>query len=76
MTVNLVEELGSDAFVYGELAGSRELTEHLGSGEDADQIIVRIDPRDVPMKGDEIHVRIRPGEQHVFSSATGERLPQ
>jgi len=76
VTVNLVEELGSDAFVYGELAGSRELSEHLGSGEDADQIIVRIDPRDVPMKGDKIHVRIRPGEQHVFSSATGQRLPQ
>ncbi|WP_043497111.1 ABC transporter ATP-binding protein [Georgenia sp. SUBG003] len=76
VTVNLVEELGSDAFVYGELAGSRELSEHLGSGEDADQIIVRIDPRDVPMKGDKIHVRIRQGEQHVFSSATGRRLPQ
>jgi multiple sugar transport system ATP-binding protein len=76
VTVNLVEELGSDAYVYGELAGSRELSEHLGSGEDADQIIVRIDPRDVPMKGDKIHVRIRPGEQHVFSSATGQRLPQ
>ncbi|PFG39194.1 carbohydrate ABC transporter ATP-binding protein (CUT1 family) [Georgenia soli] len=76
VTVNLVEELGSDAFVYGELAGSRELNEHLGSGEDSDQIIVRIDPRDVPMKGDKIFVRIREGEQHAFSSATGERLPQ
>ncbi|MCK6212464.1 sn-glycerol-3-phosphate ABC transporter ATP-binding protein UgpC [Georgenia sp. EYE_87] len=76
VTVNLVEELGSDAFVYGELAGDREMNEHLGSGEDSDQIIVRIDPRDVPMKGDKIHVRIREGEQHVFSSATGRRLPQ
>ncbi|UNX55281.1 sn-glycerol-3-phosphate ABC transporter ATP-binding protein UgpC [Georgenia sp. TF02-10] len=74
--VNLVEELGSDAYVYGELAGSRELKERLGSGEDSDQIIVRIDPRDVPMKGDTIHVRIRPGEQHVFAASTGERLPQ
>ncbi|MFH5824927.1 ABC transporter ATP-binding protein [Georgenia sp. AZ-5] len=74
--VNVVEELGSDAFVYGELAGSRELKEHLGSGEDASQVIVRVDPRDTPMKGDTIHVRIREGEQHVFSSATGERLPQ
>jgi multiple sugar transport system ATP-binding protein len=76
VTVNLVEELGSDAFVYGELSGDRELNEHLGSGDDSDQIIVRIDPRDVPMKGDKIHVRIRQGEQHVFSSATGRRLPQ
>jgi multiple sugar transport system ATP-binding protein len=76
VTVNLVEELGSDAYVYGELSGSRELSEHLGSGEDSDQVIVRIDPRDVPAKGETIHVRIREGEQHVFSSATGERLPQ
>ncbi|WP_448070860.1 ABC transporter ATP-binding protein [Georgenia yuyongxinii] len=76
VSVNLVEELGSDAYVYGELHGSRELVEHLGSGEDQSQIIVRIDPRDVPMKGDLIHVRIREGEQHVFSSATGERLSQ
>ncbi|GAA1648347.1 ABC transporter ATP-binding protein [Georgenia ruanii] len=74
--VNLVEELGSDAYVYGELSGSRELAEHLGSGEDSDQVIVRIDPRNVPDKGETIHVRIREGEQHVFSSATGERLPQ
>ena len=76
VTVNLVEELGSDAYVYGELSGSRELAEHLGSGEDSDQVIVRIDPRDVPAKGETIHVRIREGEQHVFSSATGERLAQ
>ncbi|MFC7404483.1 ABC transporter ATP-binding protein [Georgenia alba] len=73
--VNLVEELGSDAFVYGSLAGDKELAEHLGSGEDSSQIIVRVDPRDVPMKGDTIHVQIREGEEHVFSNATGERLP-
>ncbi|MHB1064367.1 MAG: ABC transporter ATP-binding protein [Georgenia sp.] len=76
ITVNLVEELGSDAFVYGELAGSRELNEHLGSGDDSDQVIVRVDPRDVPAKGAVVHARIRAGEQHVFSSATGNRLPQ
>ncbi|RPF26485.1 ABC transporter ATP-binding protein [Georgenia muralis] len=76
VTVNIVEHLGSDAFVYGELAGSKELKEHLGSGEDSSQIIVRIDPRDVPAKGETIHVSIREGEQHVFSSATGKRLPQ
>src|SRR5690606_14495336 len=75
ISVNLVEELGSDAFVYGSLAGDKEMAESLGSGEDADQIIVRVDPRDVPMKGDTIHVRIREGQQHVFSSATGQRLP-
>ena len=38
------------------------------------QIVVRIDPRDVPKKGEHIWVTIRGGEQHVFSAATGARL--
>ncbi|HLT84122.1 MAG TPA: sn-glycerol-3-phosphate ABC transporter ATP-binding protein UgpC [Phototrophicaceae bacterium] len=75
VTVDLVEELGSDAFVYGRLAGSKELAEHISSGAGEAQIIVRIDPRDVPMKGDTVYARIRPGEQHNFAAATGERLP-
>ncbi|PYG01099.1 carbohydrate ABC transporter ATP-binding protein, CUT1 family [Georgenia satyanarayanai] len=75
VTVDLVEELGSDAFVYGRLAGSQELASHITSGAGDSQIIVRIDPRDVPMKGDTIHARIRAGEQHNFAVSTGERLP-
>ena len=73
--VNLVEELGSDAFLYGELRGSTELPSHLGSGEDSSQIVIRVDPRRVPAKGDVVYVRIRAGEQHTFSAATGLRLP-
>ncbi|MDD9207902.1 sn-glycerol-3-phosphate ABC transporter ATP-binding protein UgpC [Georgenia sp. 10Sc9-8] len=73
--VNLVEELGSDAYVYGELVGPPEMAHQIGSGEDADQVIVRADPRDTPKKGDTIHVRIRPGEQHNFDTTTGARLP-
>ncbi|MGC0144828.1 MULTISPECIES: ABC transporter ATP-binding protein [unclassified Pseudactinotalea] len=72
--VNVVEELGSDAFVYGQL-GDKEVAEHVTSGAGEAQVIVRTDPRKVPMKGDRIYVRIREGESHVFSSATGERLP-
>ncbi len=75
VTVDRVEELGSDAFVYGRLAGSKELAEHISSGAGEAQIIVRIDPRDVPMKGETVYARIRPGEQHNFAVATGERLP-
>ncbi|PZR51621.1 sugar ABC transporter ATP-binding protein [Xylanimonas oleitrophica] len=70
--VNLVEELGSDAFVYGSLksdVGASDL-----SAGDSDQVIVRIDPREVPMKGDTINVAIKPGQSHVFSAATGNRL--
>ncbi|MGM0385612.1 MAG: ABC transporter ATP-binding protein, partial [Actinomycetota bacterium] len=31
--VNLIEELGSDAFLYAELQGSKELADKLGSGD-------------------------------------------
>ncbi|WP_062213370.1 ABC transporter ATP-binding protein [Demequina oxidasica] len=72
--VDIVEELGSDAFVYGsipnEFGESKDL--HFAAGDS--QVVVRIDPRDVPAKGDTIWVTIRGGEQHVFSAATGDRL--
>ncbi|WP_062527300.1 ABC transporter ATP-binding protein [Demequina rhizosphaerae] len=71
--VNVVEELGSDAYVYGTLptplATASEVTVG-GSGEG----IVRVDPRDVPAKGDSIWVKIREGEQHVFSASTQKRI--
>jgi multiple sugar transport system ATP-binding protein len=74
VSVNLVEELGSDAFVYGQLAES-EIAEHITSGAGEAQLIVRVDPRRAPLKGDTIWVKIREGEQHFFSPATGARLP-
>ena len=74
VVVDLVEELGSDAFIYGRLAGSEELQENITSGAGTAQIIVRIDPRDVPDKGATIYARVRPGEQHAFAAATGQRL--
>ena len=73
--VEFVEELGSDAYVSGRLAGS---TEGLGSTDEgsAKQIIVRVPPRTAPARGGVIHARIRPGQQHNFSAATGMRLPE
>ncbi|HCX83691.1 MAG TPA: sugar ABC transporter ATP-binding protein [Micrococcales bacterium] len=73
--VNLVEELGSDAFVYGQLAAGTEGAAKISSGAGESQIIVRVDPRQVPEKGSHVWVTIRPGEQHNFSASTGERLP-
>jgi multiple sugar transport system ATP-binding protein len=69
-TVDLVEELGSDAFVYGTLtpgAGAAALA--------GQEIVARVDARRPPMKGETVHLRVRRGEEHVFSAATGERLP-
>lgn len=73
VAVNLVEELGSDAFVYGALVGDAGAAEVTSGAGDA-QVIVRVDPRQVPAKGETIWVRIRGGEQHLFHSGSGERI--
>ena len=73
--VNLVEQLGSDAFLYGQLALPGSQAQAVTSGAGASQVIVRVSPHNVPAAGDRVWVRIRPGAQHNFSVATGERLP-
>jgi multiple sugar transport system ATP-binding protein len=67
-TVNVVEELGSDAFCFATLQG------HNPTHGDVD-IVARVDPRTPPAKGERIRLRIHPGEAHVFSTRTGQRLP-
>jgi len=71
--VDLVEELGSDAYVYASLL-DREVAEHLHGG-DTRQIVARVDARRPPQAGEQVSLAIRTGEEHVFSSSTGERLP-
>jgi multiple sugar transport system ATP-binding protein len=66
LKVNLVEELGADAYVYGELTGDPEVYEK--------QYIVRFDGRVPPRINDIIHVEVRQGEEHVFNPDTGARL--
>ena len=75
--IDFVEELGSDAYVYGHLVGD-ENGEGLGSGAEgtAKQLIVRVPPRTAPARGGVLHVRIREGQQHNFSASTGVRLPE
>jgi multiple sugar transport system ATP-binding protein len=63
--VLVVEELGADAYVYGEIA---QVT-----GEKKD-IVVRVEGRRPPAKGDVIHVSVVEGHSHVFATSTGERL--
>ena len=75
--VEFVEELGSDAYIYGHLAGA-DSGHGLGSGSagKGDQLIVRVPPRTAPKPGGVIHTRIKEGQQHNFSASTGERLPE
>ena len=69
MMVDVVEELGSDAYAYGRLGDD---TGELRPTED--RTIVRVDPRKPPLAGHVTHLRIRPEELHVFSPVTGLRV--
>ncbi|MGY1738262.1 ABC transporter ATP-binding protein [Geodermatophilus sp. SYSU D00684] len=62
--VDVVEELGADAYVYGhaDLDGTRHT------------VTVRVDGRRPPLKGDRVHVTPRAGHVHLFSTVDGERL--
>jgi multiple sugar transport system ATP-binding protein len=63
--VKLVEELGADAYVYGELPGDTADSKHF---------IVRFDGRVPPRIGDVLSIDVRTGEEHAFHPETGERL--
>ncbi len=62
--VSVVEELGADAFMYG-LAKLNDSEEEL---------IVRVDSRRPPAKGELVHLKVLTDEMHAFSATTGERL--
>lgn len=73
--LDFVEELGSDSYLYGHLVGGGDLS----SGDEdnpSDQIVIRALPNVAPERGSVLHVRIKDGAQHNFSSATGLRLPE
>jgi multiple sugar transport system ATP-binding protein len=72
--VNIVEELGSDAYVYGSLTDDLGNVSVVHSTAADSEVTVRIDPRSVPMKGDTINVRVRPHLLHLFHSGNGERI--
>ncbi|MBB5934471.1 ABC transporter ATP-binding protein [Streptomyces zagrosensis] len=64
VTVNVVEELGADGYVYGSA----------DVGGSVKDLVVRVNGRQVPEKGSLVHVIPRAGETHVFATSTGERL--
>jgi len=68
--VGVVEELGSDAFLHGTLPDLPG-----GVSIDSGLLIARVDPSRPPAKGEQVHLRIQPGKEHLFSVATGLRLP-
>ncbi|KAA0018453.1 ABC transporter ATP-binding protein [Antrihabitans cavernicola] len=62
MEVDVVEELGSDAFIYGRVAGSDQ------------QIVSRADWRNPPAKGERVNLATDPGHLHFFAEDDGRRL--
>jgi multiple sugar transport system ATP-binding protein len=66
VSVTVVEELGSDAFVYGTS----------GVEGASNSVIVRVAGRDTVHKGEVIHVTTDPHSVHVFDADTGERLSE
>jgi multiple sugar transport system ATP-binding protein len=62
--VEVVEELGTDAYFYAaaELAGRNEL------------IVVRADPDHVPARGEHVQLAVRDERLHYFDVETGERI--
>jgi multiple sugar transport system ATP-binding protein len=70
--VEVVEELGADAFVYGKPADST--VKFAQSGDEGAQVIVRWDPKNPPKPGETITVSALANSVHLFSSATGERI--
>jgi multiple sugar transport system ATP-binding protein len=65
LEVDVVEELGADAYVYGRAS----------VGGTQQSIVARVDWRRPPAKGDTIHVApIDDSAIHVFNTLTGERI--
>jgi multiple sugar transport system ATP-binding protein len=62
--VDLVEELGSDSFVYGTVA----LEGH------NERFVVRVDSRRAPRLGEIVYVKPRVGAHHAFHATSGTRL--
>ena len=62
LSVGLVEDLGADWFVHGELEGAHQ------------PVVVRTAGRSDVERGETIRVAVDPEQVHVFDAATGERL--
>jgi multiple sugar transport system ATP-binding protein len=64
IVVDLVEELGSDALVYGTLALE---------GQD-ERFVVRTDSRRAPRLAETVHVKPHTDSHHAFNAASGARI--
>jgi multiple sugar transport system ATP-binding protein len=64
VVVELVEELGSDAFLHGSVTG----------GTAGDLLVARVDPKHPPRKGDAVTLAPSPEQLHWFDIGSGARV--
>jgi len=64
VVVELVEDLGSDANVYGHAA--------LDGG--SERFVVRTDRRSMPTMGETVFIKPQTNQVHVFHATTGQRI--
>jgi multiple sugar transport system ATP-binding protein len=67
--VNLVEELGAEAYIYAQLSDRPEAT--ITSPSD---VIARVTPNAAPAKGAPINLRIKDGAMLLFDAESGARI--
>ncbi|PPK90782.1 multiple sugar transport system ATP-binding protein [Kineococcus xinjiangensis] len=64
VSVDVVEELGADAYIYGTLR----------QGESDMPVIARVDGRQPPAKGSTVHFQPKRGHVHLFDDNSGLRI--
>ncbi len=72
VTVDVVEELGADAYIYGTTKAHQVDIE--GEAETAKPFIARVDGRRPPEKGQVVHLKPKQGHVHLFHPDSGLRL--
>jgi len=72
VAVEVVEELGADAFVYGKPVDKS--LKFANTSEELGQVIIRWDPKSPPKPGQTVTVGVNSNIVHLFDAATGKRL--
>ncbi|MBK6886636.1 MAG: sn-glycerol-3-phosphate ABC transporter ATP-binding protein UgpC [Tetrasphaera sp.] len=70
ITIEVVEELGADAYIYGTPQAG-QVTKEEGIEK---PFIARVDGRRPPEKGATMYITPQSGRVHIFNGTTGERL--
>jgi len=72
VAVELVEELGSDAYVYGKPVDTK--LKFASSTVELGQVIIRWDPKNPPKAGQTVIVGVNPDVVHLFETTSGRRI--